>query len=236
MNHLQRVLRVYSPQLVHTINSLLDNQRENQHLTKILDSHEENLSDFCPARPRDINIEKVWKLDMLRDEMHNLLEEIVLQHRKTVGDQGLFERMFTRIEGLFGEGFKADENLILKAIENANQMVSAWEAADVLPQKKFSILFDYLFIVGYAGSIFLILKESFDKTGKIWVKILMYLPILAGILDAIENFGLWQIVSHNGNQFYASLAFYSASIKFLLLIPSVLGVMYFVSLKFLKKI
>ncbi len=125
---------------------------------------------------------------------------------------------------------------LAKTIENANQMVSTWEAADVLPQKKFSILFDYLFIVGYAGSIFLILKEWFDKTGKIGVQILRYLPILAGILDAIENFGLWQIVSHNGNQFYASLAFYSASIKFLLLIPSVLGVMYFVSLKFIKKI
>lgn len=125
---------------------------------------------------------------------------------------------------------------LARSIENANQMVSAWEAADVIPQKKFSILFDYLFIVGYAGSIFLILKEWFNKTGKTWVQVLMYLPILAGILDAVENFGLWQIVNHNGNQFYASLAFYTASIKFLILIPSVLGVISFVSLKFLKKI
>jgi hypothetical protein len=136
MNQLQRVLRVYSPQLVHTINSLLDNQRENEQLKKIVESHEANLGDYCPARPTENSVGKVWKLDMLREEMHNLLEEIVLQHRKMIGEQGFFERIFTRIEGLFGEGYKADENVILKAIESANLIVRFPQNYEVIPSGK----------------------------------------------------------------------------------------------------
>jgi len=43
MNHVQRVIRVFSPQLVRTIEILLDNQKETKDIRKIVDKHEENL-------------------------------------------------------------------------------------------------------------------------------------------------------------------------------------------------
>lgn len=125
---------------------------------------------------------------------------------------------------------------LAQTIDNANAMVSSWEAQDVLGQKKFSLYFDYIFILGYAGSLFIILKEWWTKTEKKWIYYLSFLPILAGILDGIENFGLLQIVYHQGSQFYASLAFYTASVKFAILLPSILGALYYVALKYMKKV
>jgi hypothetical protein len=125
---------------------------------------------------------------------------------------------------------------LAKTIDNANAMVATWEAADALGQKKFSLYFDYIFIIGYAGSLFIILREWWAKNDKQWIYYLGFLPILAGILDGIENFGLLQIVYHQGNQFSASLAFYCASVKFAILLPSILGALYYLVLKYLKKI
>ena len=111
-------------------------------------------------------------------------------------------------------------------LEVANDMVAQWEALDVIPLKKFSLFFDYIFIIGYAGSLFLVLQDWWRKSHKNWLKFMQYVPILAGVLDGIENIGLLQIVYHQGTQFSASLAFYCASIKFIILVPAVLLVLY----------
>lgn len=111
-------------------------------------------------------------------------------------------------------------------LEVANDMVAQWEALDVIPLKKFSLFFDYIFIIGYAGSLFLVLQDWWRKSHKNWLKFMQYVPILAGVLDGIENIGLLQIVYHQGTQFSASLAFYCASIKFILLVPAVLSVLF----------
>lgn len=124
---------------------------------------------------------------------------------------------------------------LAKTIENANEMVATWQSLEAIPQKKFSLFFDYLFIFGYAGSLFIILREWWEKSGKKWVFYLSFLPLLAGILDGIENFGLIKIIYLHGTQFYASLAYYCASIKFIVLLPSVLGALYYVAIKFFKR-
>lgn len=111
-------------------------------------------------------------------------------------------------------------------LEVANDMVAQWEALDVIPLKKFSLFFDYIFIIGYAGSLFLVLQDWWRKSHKNWLKFMQYVPILAGVLDGIENIGLLQIVYHQGTQFSASLAFYCASIKFIILVPAVLLVLF----------
>ncbi len=120
---------------------------------------------------------------------------------------------------------------LAKTIENANAMVAAWQELDVVHLKKFSLFFDYVFIIGYAGSLYFILQEWWLKSGKKWVYIFSFIPILAGILDGIENFGLLQIIYNHGSQFSASLAFYCASIKFAILLPSILGAVYYLFLK-----
>lgn len=125
---------------------------------------------------------------------------------------------------------------LAKTIANSNSMVATWEAAGALGHKKFSLYFDYLFIFGYAGSLFIILREWWEKIDKKWLYYLSFLPIIAGVLDGIENFGLLQIVYHSGNQFSASLAFYCASVKFILLLPSILAAVYYLALKYLKKV
>lgn len=124
---------------------------------------------------------------------------------------------------------------LAKTIDNAKSMVAVWEAADVLSLKKFSLYFDYLFIFGYAGSLYIILREWWEKSDKNWLYYLGFLPIIAGVLDGIENLGLLQIVYHQGSQFSASLAFYCASIKFIILIPSILGALYYLVLKYRNK-
>ena len=101
-------------------------------------------------------------------------------------------------------------------LEVANDMVAQWEALEVILLKKFSLFFDYIFIIGYAGSLFLVLQDWWRKSHKNWLKFMQYVPILAGVLDGIENIGLLQIVYHQGTQFSASLAFYCASIKFII--------------------
>ena len=123
-----------------------------------------------------------------------------------------------------GPGIIAFE--LAHTLEVANDMVAQWEALDAIPLKKFSLFFDYIFIIGYAGSLFLVLQDWWSKSQKTWLKYMQYVPILAGILDGIENIGLLQIVYHQGTQFSASLAFYCASIKFIILVPAVILVLY----------
>ena len=118
-----------------------------------------------------------------------------------------------------------------RTIENANDMVAQWETLDAIPLKKFSLLFDYVFIFGYAGALFIILKEWWGKTEKQWIYYLSFLPVVAGILDGIENLGLLQIVYGYGTQFSASLAYYCASIKFIMLLPSIMFSLYYLYAK-----
>tara|TARA_Y100000385_G_C12709402_1_gene473935 strand:- start:111 stop:593 length:483 start_codon:yes stop_codon:yes gene_type:complete len=118
-----------------------------------------------------------------------------------------------------------------RTIENANDMVAQWEELDAIPLKKFSLLFDYVFIFGYAGTLFIILQEWWKKTGKQWIYFMSLVPVLAGILDGIENLGLLQIVYGSGNQFVTSLAFYCASTKFIMLLPSIMFSLYYLYAK-----
>jgi hypothetical protein len=125
---------------------------------------------------------------------------------------------------------------LARTIENAYNMLEIWESAGVLHLKKFSLYFDYVFILGYAGSLFIVWREWWRETDKKWVYYLGFLPVIAGFLDGIENFGLLQIVYYQGTQFSASLAFCCASVKFILLVPSILGALYYLALNYMKKV
>jgi hypothetical protein len=121
---------------------------------------------------------------------------------------------------------------LARTIENGNSMVAQWEAVNAIPFKKFSLYFDYLFIIGYAGSLYILLREWYQRTGKSWIKTFSYVPIVAGVLDGVENLGLLQIIYNQGTQFSASLAFYCASVKFIILLPSILLTLYYLVQKY----
>ena len=126
----------FHQKLLQTINALLDNKEGHEYLDGIIETHKDNLGEFCPQRSGAGDNKKKWNLEMLQEEMHNLLEEIVLQHRKTIGEQDVFERMFARLEGLFGEGSKAEEIAISKLTEKAKLIVRFPQDYKVVPNLK----------------------------------------------------------------------------------------------------
>lgn len=78
-----------------------------------------------------------------------------------------------------------------------------------------SLGFDYLFLVLYPitlalGIVMLSNKLGYFKIGKI----LSWLVISAGILDAIENYSLVQLLTNQFELHWAHLSFWAASIKF----------------------
>ncbi|GFH45120.1 hypothetical protein CTEN210_01594 [Chaetoceros tenuissimus] len=134
MVYVQRVIRVFSPQLVATIDKLLDIPSQGQNLKTIVEKHEQILGEFCPMRSKDGENGKIWNLDMLKDNMHNLLEEIVIQHRKTMGEQDIFERIGSRLEGLFGEGAVGEEAVITKLISKCKVIVKFPKDYEPIPE------------------------------------------------------------------------------------------------------
>ncbi len=131
MDHLNRVIRVFSPKLVKTIDFLLENPDNNQ-LANIAGYHEDALGQFCPALSKDGG--KKLNLKMLQEEMHNLLEEITIQHEKTIGEQHFMERLVAKVEGVFGS--KAEEIVISKLVEKAKVIVKFPSDYEVVPSAK----------------------------------------------------------------------------------------------------
>jgi len=125
---------------------------------------------------------------------------------------------------------------LAKTIENANAMVASWDSQGVLSFKKFSLYFDFIYMIGYGGSLFFVLKEWGIKSDMLWVYYLKYLPIMAVLLDVIENLALFKIVYLTGTQFHASVSFYCASAKFIILFPCVLASLYYMLTNFLRKV
>lgn len=79
----QRVLRVYSPEVVHTINNLLSDRT--QPLSSTVAKHERLLGQFAPTG--------TLSLESCRDDMHNLLEEIYTTHMKSMRNLDFFDRL-----------------------------------------------------------------------------------------------------------------------------------------------
>mmetsp|Transcript_5091 Transcript_5091/g.5789 ORF Transcript_5091/g.5789 Transcript_5091/m.5789 type:complete len:936 (+) Transcript_5091:95-2902(+) len=141
MGCVQRVLRVFSPQLVLVLEKLLKHERDSSDISSEMISfvrrHEETLRQYCPPRPREVNTDRnVWSLEMLQQDMHNLLEEVELQHQKTVGEEDTFERISSYIEGLFGEGSMAEERMINNLVRKAKIIVKFSPDYEVLPNSK----------------------------------------------------------------------------------------------------
>ncbi|NOY49150.1 MAG: hypothetical protein GXO88_01065 [Chlorobi bacterium] len=102
--------------------------------------------------------------------------------------------------------------------DTANAIVGYWTENDKLGQAFFSLGFDYLFILFYVA--FLALWTSL-MAGKfysaIWRNIayaIILLFILAGLLDAVENYSLMKFLNNADGGYWLIIAFYCASIKF----------------------
>lgn len=122
----------------------------------------------------------------------------------------------------------------VKTLENANNMISIWANAGAENKKITINILDYFFMLCYGGSLFLFYKAWYKFKNNFILKLLMIFSVLAPLLDAVENYGLLKLQFKTGTDFHAQLAFYCASVKFGLLLPCILGVLYWIVLKVFK--
>ena len=114
---LQRVFRVYSPELVNSIRSI-QSQGKQHGMVSLVEAHGSNLGVYSPAL--------VGRFDTasLQTDARNLLEEVYMQHRKTVNERGFFDKVEARIEGFFSylglvEASTGEERKIQQLVEKA---------------------------------------------------------------------------------------------------------------------
>jgi hypothetical protein len=109
MNTVKRIFRVFNPQVMAVINKLLANRESGSTLSGIVARHEMLLAAHGPPSTP-------LSLSSCQDDMHNLLEEICLQHLKKVEALDFIDRGIAWVEGLFGQGAYTGEEKELHSL------------------------------------------------------------------------------------------------------------------------
>jgi hypothetical protein len=115
------------------------------------------------------------------------------------------------------------------SIQTARAILDSWNAQARL-FAAFSLGIDFLYLTAYPLFIALLiykLAEKFRKSYYLFYRFGLALALLqpvAGVLDAIENYGLIRLLFGSMNGTFASLAFFAATVKFTLIVT---GVLYF---------
>lgn len=114
-------------------------------------------------------------------------------------------------------------------LKKSIDILRSWETPKEERAAGLSLGFDYLFMVGYSGilTVLLLRIEKRIITQDNWRKYFSYVIVgiwIAALFDAIENYAMIQLFMGSTRQVWASLAFYFASSKFLILAISVLTI------------
>eukprot|EP00429_Kryptoperidinium_foliaceum_P019758 CAMPEP_0176035338 /NCGR_PEP_ID=MMETSP0120_2-20121206/17476_1 /TAXON_ID=160619 /ORGANISM="Kryptoperidinium foliaceum, Strain CCMP 1326" /LENGTH=806 /DNA_ID=CAMNT_0017368685 /DNA_START=106 /DNA_END=2527 /DNA_ORIENTATION=+ len=126
LHTVRRVLRVFSPQVVSVINSLL-NKEDNSKWKFVVARHETNMGPYTPPT-------HVRGLTSCQDDMQSLLEEMYLQHMKKVEGMDFIDRSIAYIEGFFGGGAVSGEEKELRVVAKAAKATVGFpEDFDVIP-------------------------------------------------------------------------------------------------------
>lgn len=110
---------------------------------------------------------------------------------------------------------------LAKDLSISQEMLNSWSLEGKIAAS-LSTGFDYLYLIIYS-SFFAILIHKLNEVlwgGKPFYKVgilLIYGMFLAAVFDGIENVGLMQLLLGNEIQFWASIAYYFAIMKFVLL-------------------
>ena len=124
-----RVFRVFSPEVVAVINRLLSARQSDDRFSGIVRRHEQNLGAYAPP-------ESPLSFSSCQDDMHNLLEEINLQHLKKLEELDIFDRTIARIEGFFGQGASGEEKELQVLFNKAKVIVGFPDDYEVMPSSK----------------------------------------------------------------------------------------------------
>mmetsp|Transcript_36577 Transcript_36577/g.55966 ORF Transcript_36577/g.55966 Transcript_36577/m.55966 type:complete len:842 (+) Transcript_36577:3-2528(+) len=137
LSYVQQVFRVFCPPVVETINRLLSSSSGGVAagsgayigaLNPLVLRHEQLLGAFRPPESRQ-------GLPSCTQDAHNLLEEIFLQHQKTVRELDFFDRLASRLEGLAGQGMKGEEITLDRLVKQAKIIVNFPPNYEVLPNE-----------------------------------------------------------------------------------------------------
>lgn len=108
-----------------------------------------------------------------------------------------------------------------KDIDTAKEMINSWDV-NAKVNAALSLGIDYLFLVAYSLflsiSIFLVAKKFDTKYTLLWKigSVMSILVLVTGLCDAIENYALIKLLLGSENTIFPKVAYYFASIKFLL--------------------
>ncbi|CAJ1931902.1 unnamed protein product [Cylindrotheca closterium] len=133
-----KVFRVFSPEVVQVINKLLTARGVGQigaQLSGIVAAHERNLGDYAPPS-------NALSLLSCQNDMHNLLEEIYLQHLKKMDSQDFFDRMISRFDAKMdswfgGNATATNEATKLKMLVGKAKVIVGFPADyEVMPESR----------------------------------------------------------------------------------------------------
>ena len=108
--------------------------------------------------------------------------------------------------------------------ERTDSIIQAWDARAQL-FAAFGLGLDYLFMPAYALTLSLGVLMALRKQGGWFAKLGAFVgwgALLAGLFDAVENIALWRLLSGTATPLCPRVAAVAATVKFLLIIISLL--------------
>jgi hypothetical protein len=112
----QRVFRVFTPALVDAVSRHLDLSSNSTGGSFQVEHHRKNLGQFAPSQP-------ALSLSSLKSDMKSLLEEINMQHMKTVRELDTLDWLIGKVEGLFGGGIVSGEEKTMMALVERSKAI-----------------------------------------------------------------------------------------------------------------
>ena len=118
---------------------------------------------------------------------------------------------------------------LAKDLDTAGSYLNSWGENGKIAAG-LSLGFDFLFPIVYTSLIALLIHKLnvllwSGKTFSMVGNLLIWLTFLAGLFDYIENIGLVSLLLGNMEQIWVSIAFYFASMKFLILLVAILYIL-----------
>lgn len=126
----QRVFRVFSPDVIHVLGRhLVDAADLPESTAPLLQRHVELLGPFAPPTGAGSS------LGSLQDDMQSLFEEINMQYLKKKREQDILDRMIATVEGWFGQGpASGNEKTLMLLVERAKLIAGLPTEFELLPK------------------------------------------------------------------------------------------------------
>ncbi|WP_430410576.1 hypothetical protein [Kordia sp.] len=133
---------------------------------------------------------------------------------------------------------------LAKTLDHSAQILASWQATEgAMQSAAWSLWFDYVFIITYTFLLCLLIHRTArivwtnqESLGYRLGIVLLRMVIFAAFLDMVENFALLQLFYGDLQSHWSSLAFATATLKFIQIIFGILYVIINLIIVGIKKI